>query len=147
MFNMSAEELAQKLENLIRPEVAALGLDLYEVSFKGGTLKVTIDKPGGISLDDCVDVNRALSVLLDAEDPISGAYRLEVTSPGATRRLRALREYEYFVGRKVKVRTKECEFVGTIAGVEDEAVVFELGEERKVLKLAEIAKANLEIDF
>jgi ribosome maturation factor RimP len=127
--------------------VASLGLDLYEVTFKGGTLKVTIDKPGGISLDDCVEVNRALSVLLDAEDPISGSYRLEVSSPGATRRLRSLKEFEYFVGRKVKVRTRDAEFVGSIAAVEGESVVFALGEERRVLSLPEIVKANLEIDI
>ncbi len=144
---MRESEVVKVITDLARPEVAALGLDIFEVTFKGGLLKVTIDKPSGVSMNDCVKVTKALGMLLDAEDPINGSYRLEVTSPGINRRLKKLHEFEYFAGRKVKIITKEREYIGTIKGLDGDSAVIETQDGLVGFKMHEIKKANLEFDF
>lgn len=67
-------------------------------------LRVTVDSPAGISLDDCAKISRQVSAVLDVEDPISGHYNLEISSPGLGRPLNTIRNYRRFMGRKVKIR-------------------------------------------
>ena len=76
------------LETPLRPLLSGLGLDLYDLELAGGTLSVTVTRPGGVDLDALTEASRAVSAWLDANDPIPGRYTLDVSSPGLERRLR-----------------------------------------------------------
>src|SRR5436305_11035941 len=94
------EEILEKVRQLAGPLAAQEGLELVDVELGGGggrqTLRLFIDKPSGVSLEDCTAVSRAVSVALDVEDPISGAYDLEVSSPGLDRPLRTAEHFEKY---------------------------------------------------
>jgi ribosome maturation factor RimP len=144
---MKQTELEKTLYKLVAPEIAVMGFDLIDMDFSRGLLRLTIDKPGGVTLDDCVSASRRVSLLLDTNDPIEGSYRLEVSSPGLNRRLKTLKEFEHFAGRKVKIQTKEGTFRGTIRGLVEESVLIEIdGKEQKV-PFEDIQKANLDFDL
>lgn len=146
-FIMKQTELEKTLYKLVAPEIAVMGFDLIDMDFSRGLLRLTIDKPGGVTLDDCVSASRRVSLLLDTNDPIEGSYRLEVSSPGLNRRLKTLKEFEHFAGRKVKIQTKEGTFRGTIRGLVEESVLIEIdGKEQKV-PFEDIQKANLDFDL
>lgn len=132
---------------MVSSEIALMGYDLIELDFAGGVLRLTIDKPGGVTLDDCVAVNRRVSMLLDAQDPIDGSYRLEISSPGLTRRLKSLRDFDHFSGRKVKVLTKDGLVRGIIRGLAEDSVLLDVDGSEILLQMQDIVKANLEFDF
>ena len=102
------EDIVSRTEKLLEPILDDLGFDLWDVEYvKEGQdmfLRVAIDKPGGITIDDCVDVSRKLSDALDADDPVDDAYTLEVSSPGLGRKLRRDREFDRSIGRDVDIR-------------------------------------------
>jgi ribosome maturation factor RimP len=87
------------------------GVELVEAELRGGgkarTLRVTIDKPEGVTHEDCANVSRDLGTVLDVEDAIPSAYLLEVSSPGLDRKLLKAADYERFVGSRVKLMTRE----------------------------------------
>jgi len=144
---MRETALLDDMEALVNPEISLMGFELIEISFSGGVLRLTLDKPGGVTLDDCVAVNRRVSALLDTRDFIDGSYRLEVSSPGLNRRLKTRRDFEHFSGRKVKILTPDGVHRGTIKGMTgDEVILVEEGKDMKLL-LDSIVKANLEFDF
>ncbi len=132
---------------LISPEIAIMGFELIEMDYSRGVLRLTIDKPGGVTLDDCVAVNRRVSLLLDTRDPIEGSYRLEVSSPGLTRRLKTEKDFEHFIGRMVKIQTKEESYRGTIKGLAGDAVLLDIDGSEISLQMKDIVKANLDFDF
>ncbi len=144
---MKQAEILEKVTELVKPEIAALGLDLFEIEFKGGVLRITIDKPQGVGLDDCVAVNRRVGLLLDAEDLISGKYRLEVTSPGLNRKLKSLKDFEYFSGRKARVVTQDGSYTGIISGLDGDKVLLKTDDDELSIGVHAIIKANLEFDF
>src|SRR5205823_12647178 len=125
------EEIVEKVRAIAAPLAAGEGLELVDVELGGGggrtTLRLYIDRKGGVSLDDCTSVSRAVSAALDVEDPIQGAYDLEVPSPGLERPLRTPEHFEKYKGEKVRVKTfgpiAELEnrktFVGTLQGFSD----------------------------
>jgi len=100
--------LEQKLETLLSPVAENLGYELYNLEYvkEGGErfLRLFIDKEGGVSLNDCEEVSRAAEVVLDEQDPISSAYRLQVGSPGVERKLTKPRHYMRYIGHKVALR-------------------------------------------
>lgn len=102
-------EIEAVVEALASPVAEGMGLRLVDVEFvRGGGrsyLRLYIDKPEGVTLDDCEAFSREVSVLLDEADPIPGPYFLEVASPGLDRPLKKDRDYEVFKGRRVEVRT------------------------------------------
>ncbi len=113
---------------LAQPVAEALGLRLWDVRFlkEGATwyLRIFIDKPGGVSIDDCVDMTHALNPVLDEADPIEQAYCLEVSSPGIERELTRDEHFEAFRGAKIKVRTIRPvdgarDFNGTLEAFDD----------------------------
>ncbi len=120
----------QDIQDLLEPTLSHMGYSIYslERSGTGGrTLRIAIDKPEGfISLDDCERVSRVAGPLLDQADLIADSYALEVSSPGAERRLRDRAEYERFVGRRVNVRYSagdaEVALEGVLAGVEEAGI-------------------------
>jgi ribosome maturation factor RimP len=144
---MTEKGIQDKLTELLSPEIAMMGFDLIELDFSGGLLRLTIDKPGGVSLDDCVAVNRRVSLLLDASDPIEGSYRLEVSSPGLNRRLKTLKDFEHFSGRKAKIVTKEGTYRGTIKGLAGDNVLLDSEGSELSFHASDIVKANLDFDF
>jgi len=153
------EEILEKVRTIAAPLAAAEGLELVDVELAGAgghpTLRLYIDKAGGVSLDDCTQVSRALSAALDVEDPIEGSYELEVSSPGLDRPLRTREHFEHFTGEKVRVKTfgplQEADsrktFVGRLQGMEDESVVVEVEGAVFRIPLKLIAKANIEPTF
>ena len=132
------------LKEAISQEVAFMGMDLLDLFFSGGVLRLTIDRPGGVTLDDCVAVTKRVSVILDAKDPIPEGYRLEVSSPGLDRVLRRPEEFVHFSGRKVKVVTKGETYRGLLKGLDGNQIVVELKGKDVKIDLGDITKARLD---
>ena len=95
------------IADLPRPALAGVGVDLAEVQWKGSVLRLVVDCPGGVGLDDCERASLAASAILDAYDPIDVHYSLEVSSPGAERPLRTPEEWRAALGRRVNVRFRD----------------------------------------
>lgn len=149
------EEILDKVRALAAPLAAQEGMELVDVELGGPggrqTLRLFIDKPGGISLDDCSSVSRVVSAALDVEDPLQGSYDLEVSSPGLDRPLRTPEHFEKFAGQKVRVRTfgpvPECEnrktFVGLLKGYAEGKVIVDVDGKLFQVPHAQVSKANL----
>jgi ribosome maturation factor RimP len=136
--------LMDKLFKLVNTELSMMGFELIDLEFVGKSLRLTIDKPGGVTLGDCVLVTRRVGLLLDAEDPIESKYRLEVSSPGLNRKLKTAREFEHFSGRRAKVQTGEGIFRGTITALKGENVIFDVEGSEVSVGLSDIIKAYLD---
>ena len=145
---MTGDELAKLLE----PTVERLGYELVDLEArlggKGGLVRVFIDKPGGIDLDDCETVSRAVSALLDVEDPVPGNYNLEVSSPGLDRKLTKVEHFQRFAGETVKVQMRlpiggRRRFRGTLVSSDDENIVVDVDGESHSLPLKTIDTARL----
>lgn len=141
---------------LVEPVCAALGYDLVDVQYlKEGAsfvLRLVIDKPGGITIDDCELVSRRVDPVLDEADPIAGSYHLQVSSPGLDRPLKCEADFRRFVGSRVKVRAYapiggRRNFTGLLAGWRDGWVVLEENGEGICIPFAQIAKATLVPQF
>ena len=124
-------KLTDRVAEIARPVVEAEGCSLWDVEYvrEAGTwyLRVFIDKDGGVSIDDCEAISRALDPILDREDPISDSYVFEVGSAGADRELKRPRDFDEFMGHEVEVRLYRPlegskRFVGTLSGYDDGAV-------------------------
>ena len=132
------------------------GLELVHVEFAGGArapiVRVFIDKPGGVTHQDCAEISTHLGTVLDVEDFIPAAYTLEVSSPGLERGLYGRKDFERFAGRLAKLKTRgaiggQRNFRGRIEAVEGDELLFEDNTTGRVrVPLSEVAKANLEID-
>jgi ribosome maturation factor RimP len=143
---------------------AARGLEVWDIQSRreaiGHVVRVFIDRPGpaatpeeSVSVEDCAEVNRELSTILDVEDPLPFAYTLEVSSPGLDRPLRGLEDYRRFAGRYSKVVVREAvdnqkAFEGHLRGVDGEDVLFEAPNGRMHrLPFRLITKGRLEVEF
>src|SRR2546421_4150123 len=132
------EEILEKVRQLAGPLAAQEGLELVDVEIGGGggrqTLRLFVDKEGGVTLEDCTAVSRAVSTALDVEDPIAGAYDLEVSSPGLDRPLRTPEHFQKYAGSRVRIRTfgpvPQCEnrktFVGILKGYEEASIAIDV---------------------
>jgi len=147
-----AAALHERLVALTEPLLAQLGYELVELEFASGhgrgALRIFIDKPTGVGLDDCERVSREVSALLDVEDPIPQAYTLEVSSPGDDRVLRTRAHFERFVGARVKVeltapREGRRRYTGTLESVDAAGVVLQVDQNRVNVPFGEIGKARL----
>ncbi|MDH5455790.1 MAG: ribosome maturation factor RimP [Gammaproteobacteria bacterium] len=145
---MTGEELAKLLE----PTVERLGYELVDLEVrlggKGGLVRVFIDKPDGIDLEDCEKVSRAVSAILDVEDPVPGNYNLEVSSPGLDRKLTKVEHFQRFEGQTVKVKMRfpiagRRRFSGTLVSSDEENIVVEVDGESHSLPLKTIDTARL----
>ena len=153
------EDILEKVRRIAAPLAAQEGMELVDVELGGfggrQALRLFIDRPGGVSLDDCTSVSRALSAALDVEDPIQGAYDLEVSSPGLDRPLRTPEHFARFAGQRVRVRTygpvPECgnlkTFVGTLQGFEEGKVMVDVDGKVFGVPHAQVSKANVEPVF
>jgi ribosome maturation factor RimP len=158
-------DLASIITTLVTPILADLGVELVELEFKregqGQLLRLFIDKPGGVTLDDCIAASREVSATLDVEDPISSPYRLEVSSPGIDRPLKKPADFARFAGQVVKIKTRELldpdgrghrrkTFNGELLGLEGSQVRLRLTDKRGgeiSIALDDIEKANLQPIF
>ncbi|HWS53352.1 MAG TPA: ribosome maturation factor RimP [Pyrinomonadaceae bacterium] len=132
------------------------GLELVHAEVAGGArtpiVRVFIDKPDGVTHEDCTEVSHHLGALFDVEDFIPSSYTLEVSSPGLERGLYKREDYERFAGKPAKLKSRvavggQRNFTGRIVGVEGDSVVFDDKTNGRVLiPLEGVAKANLEID-
>lgn len=97
--------MADELHGVLSPLLAAHGLELVDLEVRSGLVRVTVDRQGGIGLDDLASANRTISAALDEIDPLPGRYTLEVSSPGVERRLRTPEHFGRALGETVSVRT------------------------------------------
>lgn len=131
--------LDRTVADIIRPTVEGMGFGLVRVRLMIGskerkTLQVMAERPDGtMEIDDCAELSRAMSAVLDVEDPIDGMYALEVSSPGIDRPLTTLEQFERYVGWEAKIETAELidgrrRFRGELEGVEDGEVLIRIAE-------------------
>jgi len=144
------------LQDLIEPVVAALGYELVGVEYlsqgKHSILRVYIDTPDGVTVDDCSKVSGQVGALLDVEDPIRGEYNLEVSSPGLDRPLFTIAHFEQFIGHECVIRMKmpidgQRNFTGLIKSIIDGSVNLELDNRTVSLSIDMVDKANLVPEF
>lgn len=156
----------EKIRAIVSRVAATFGVEAVEIDLRGGgkarTLKIIIDKPEGVTHEDCANVSHEVSTILDVEDAVpGGSYTLEVSSPGLDRRLLTARDYDRFVGSRIKVMTREPlngnrHFEGRLQGFADGRLQLELLSGNKKpkpghghpgpqveIELANVEKANL----
>ena len=147
---------------IVERVIGSQGLELWDLEFLGGgksrMLRIFIDKPEGVTHEDCANVSREVGTILDVEDAVPGAYTLEVSSPGLDRRLRNAADFDRFTGSKVKLQTRELvenqkHFEGRLKGLRDGRLTLEIGGTKKhaprtvEVPLEQVEKANLVPEF
>ena len=145
--------MAIDLEALIEKNVSKLGYELvdFEIINRGELLRIFIDKPNSITIEDCVGVTNQLKLILTVEEDISFD-RLEVSSPGTNRVLKKLKDFERFKGEKIKVKTRtpieeRRNFAGILQGIERDLILIEFNNALVKIGLDNIEKARLDPDF
>lgn len=145
-----------RTEELLLPIARKFGVEIYDVEYvKEGSeryLRAYIDKPGGVNINDCEDVSRALSDELDREDFIEDAYILEVSSPGLGRTLKKDKHLEKSIGEEVEIKTykpidKQKEFRGILKAYDADKITVTIENEEKIFAREEIALIRLALDF
>lgn len=144
--------LEQKLQELVQGTIESMGFELVGVECQRAgrfsTVRLYIDKEGGVTIDDCSDVSRQVSAIFDVEDPISDKYNLEVSSPGLDRPLFTLAHYERFIGREVVVHLRipmsdRRKWQGEIVSVNGDTVALKVEGNEQAFAFGNIQKANL----
>ena len=150
------QRVIDSVREILDPLLLGYGFELVDIEYRregrGWILRIYIDKDGGVSVEDCARISRELGTLLDLNDIIPGTYNLEISSPGLTRALKKVRDFERFKGKLVKIKTmtdiqgrrvfigRLIDFVGDVASVEMDGRVY-------FIPYDEIERANLELDF
>ena len=144
--------LRERLIALIEPVLARLGYELVELEYAAGrtqaVVRLFIDSPAGITVDDCERVSRDVAALLDVDDPIPTAYTLEVSSPGFDRVLRTPAHFERFVGERVFVELKapragRKRYTGVLQVASATGIELEVDKQKVEVRFEEIGKARL----
>jgi ribosome maturation factor RimP len=147
-----AKLIAQQVFEIAEPLCEAEGLELvfveYQSEASGKVLRIIIDKPEGITLDDCTSVSRHLNDLLDVTLGDIGSYSLEVSSPGPERPIGKRSDFDRFQGKKVKIQTHQPingqkNFTGLLAGTIDEVVTLTIDDKTVAIPFSNINKARL----
>lgn len=142
-----------QIEDMLQPAVTAMGYELWGVEYlpqgKHSVVRIYIDSPAGITVDDCAAVSGQVSGILDVEDPISGEYTLEVSSPGMDRLLFKLEQYSGYVGEVLDVRLRSAverrrRFKGILKSIEGEDIVIEVDNYEFSLPYGAIEKARVQ---
>ena len=149
-------KITQTVAELARPIVEARGCSLWDVEYvrEGADyiLRVAIDKEGGVDIDDCEAVSRAMDPILDEKDPIAGSYHFEVCSAGLERALKRPGDFERFLGSPITVKLyrpynglKELPCI--LRGYEDGRVTVEAGKETITFEKSQVALVRLRVEF
>lgn len=151
-----------KLTSIAEQVLNSFQYDLVDLEVRSEGRKLVlclyIDKTGGVTLDDCAEVSREFSAVLDAEDMVSERYVLEVSSPGLNRPLKKLADFSHSIGKLVRIKTegvwqdsagnKRKTFLGHLIEVRSEDLIVDLQEgQQAIIPMAMVAKANLEYEF
>lgn len=149
---MSERGVVERITALVEPITDDFGVELVDVEYERGVLKIVIDEPEGVTSTAIVDVTKATSRMLDAEDPIPGRFTLEVTSPGVERALKTPTHFERAVGEDVTVKTNpdvegERRVDGRLASADESGIVIvgEHGERR--LQYGQIRSARTTFEW
>ncbi|HDZ23605.1 MAG TPA: ribosome maturation factor RimP [Desulfobacteraceae bacterium] len=151
-MNVPGGTITDQITMLVEPVLEEMGFELIDVEYFGPggrrVLRVYMDRPGGVSLDDCARVSREIGVLIDVKDLIPERYVLEVSSPGLNRRLKREKDFAWAMGKKVKVRMKtpvegRRNFTGRLIEMQEGTIAVEVEKGKAVLPIHGIEKANL----
>jgi ribosome maturation factor RimP len=150
----TGRKVAELVWSLVEPVVIRSGMELVDIAFfrgpSGMTLRLIVDKVGGVTIDDCADLSHLVGDILDVEDPIAGAYNLEVSSPGINRPLKRRRDFENFSGQQVFIETRQPidgrrRFKGKLEGLREGVVLVSIQDTIIEIPYEQIAKARLNI--
>lgn len=144
--------LEEKLQTLLQPAVEDLGCELWGIDCQRAgrfsTVRIYIDKPEGVSIDDCADVSRQVSAILDVEDPITEKYNLEVSSPGLDRQLFTLEQMARYVGQEIAIHLRiptqnRRKWQGELMAIENDMITLKAEGEIHQFVFGNIQKAHL----
>ena len=148
--------LEQKLQEMLQGVVEDLGCELWGIECQRAgrfmTVRLFIDKEGGVGVDDCADVSRQVSAILDVEDPIADKYNLEVSSPGLDRPLFTLEQFQRYVGEDIAVHLRipvldRRKWQGKLEKIENDMLTLVVDGQEHVLIFGNIQKANVIAKF
>ena len=148
--------LEQNLQEMLQGAVEDLGCELWGIECQRVgrfmTVRLFIDKEGGVTVDDCADVSRQVSAILDVEDPIADKYNLEVSSPGLDRPLFTLPQFERYIGQDISVHLRipvmeRRKWQGKLERIENDMVILIVDGQEQVLVFGNIQKANVVAKF
>ena len=148
--------LEQNLQEMLQGAVEDLGCELWGIECQRAgrfmTVRLFIDKEGGVTVDDCADVSRQVSAILDVEDPIADKYNLEVSSPGLDRSLFTLLQFERYIGQDIAVHLRipvmeRRKWQGKLERIENDMVILIVDGQEQVLVFGNIQKANVVAKF
>jgi ribosome maturation factor rimP len=144
--------LEQKLQELLQGSVEDLGCELWGIECQRVgrylTVRLFIDKEGGVTVEDCANVSRQVSAVLDVEDPIADKYNLEVSSPGLDRPLFTLNQFERYLGQEILLHLRipvadRRKWQGQLAKIENDMITLIVDGKEQVLAFGNIQKANV----
>ena len=150
-----SKEIVDRVWAVANPILSDEGMELVDIEYrresKGWILRLTLDKEGGVTLDDCSRVSHEVGRSLDVEDLIQNPYTLEVSSPGLTRPLRTEKDFMKYRHRLIKVKTLDPienrrQFKGRLLGVSEKRIEIEIDGGVFQIPLSNVGKANLEFD-
>ena len=148
--------LEQNLQEMLQDAVEDLGCELWGIECQRVgrfmTVRLFIDKDGGVTVDDCADVSCQVSAILDVEDPIADKYNLEVSSPGLDRPLFTLPQFERYIGQDIAVHLRipvmeRRKWQGKLERIENDMVTLIVDGQEQVLVFGNIQKANVVAKF
>ncbi|HHF3323244.1 ribosome maturation factor RimP [Haemophilus influenzae] len=148
--------LEQNLQEMLQDAVKDLGCELWGIEcLRVGrfmTVRLFIDKDGGVTVDDCADVSRQVSAILDVEDPIADKYNLEVSSPGLDRPLFTLPQFERYIGQDIAVHLRipvmeRRKWQGKLERIEKDMITLIVDDQEQILIFGNIQKANVVAKF
>ena len=144
--------LEQKLQDLLQGSVEDLDCELWGIECQRVgrylTVRLFIDKEGGVTVEDCADVSRQVSAVLDVEDPIADKYNLEVSSPGLDRPLFTFAQYTRYIGQEIVVHLRipvadRRKWQGELAKIENDMITLIVDKQEQILAFGNIQKANV----
>lgn len=144
---------ADRVRELVAPLLTQPDVVLYDVEYTGGTVRVVLDRPGGVDMGTITEVTRLVSSALDDADLVPGAYTLEVSSPGLERALRTPEHFAGAVGSEVRIKLRpgvegDRRVAGVLGAADDTTVTVTVdGGDERVLHLDDITKANVHVDW
>ncbi|MBF0751011.1 MULTISPECIES: ribosome maturation factor RimP [unclassified Pasteurella] len=148
--------LEQNLKEILEGAVEDLGCELWGIECQRAgrfmTVRLFIDKEGGVTVDDCADVSRQVSAILDVEDPITDKYNLEVSSPGLDRPLFTLEQYERYISQDIAIHLRipvmdRRKWQGKLERIENDMLILTVDGQEQVFVFGNIQKANVVAKF